>query len=231
VAIKSQQQQAVLSLHRMRAHWGTVRTATINAMRALLYEFGILLPRGKIQGLKTLAERRAEFDAQLPPLMQRLVDQHLAALRQMDREVKRIEAELSSVQAGDDNARHLREVPGIGLLGATALAATLGDASGWRRAREFATGLGLTPRHTGTGGQVRIGAITKRGDPYLRTLLVSGARSLLNSPSAPHWAKQMLLRRPVNVVVVALANKLARTAWAIVAHHGTFDRRWGRAAA
>src|SRR5439155_25510223 len=143
---------------------------------------------------------------------QRLVDQHLAALRQMDLEVRHLEAELSGAQAGDDNARRLRTVPGIGLLGATALSATLGDASGWRRAREFATGLGLTPRHTGTGGKVRIGGITKRGDPYLRTLLVSGARALLNSPSAPQWAKQMLLRRPANVVVVAVANKLARTA-------------------
>ena len=231
VAVKSEQQQSVLSLHRMRAHWMTVRTATINAMRALLYEFGVVLPRGKALGLRTLAERRAEFDAQLPALMQRLVDQHLAALRQMDLEIKRLEAELSGVQAGDDNARRLRAVPGIGLLGATALSATLGDAGGWRRAREFAAALGLTPRHTGTGGKVRIGSMTKRGDPYLRTLLVSGARSLLNSPSAPSWAKQMLLRRPVNVVVVALANKLARTAWAMVAHDRAFDRRWGCTAA
>lgn len=228
VPVKTEQQQAVLSLHRMRAHWSSVRTATLNALRALLYEFGVVLPRGKACGLKTLAERRAEFDAQLPALMQRLVDQHLAALRQMDLEVKRIEAELAAVQAADQNARRLREVPGIGLLGATALSATLGDARAWRRARDFATSTGLTPRHTGTGGKVRMGGISKRGDPYIRTLLVSGARSLLNSPSAPQWARQMLLRRPVNVVVVALANKLARTAWALVAHDGAFDRRWGR---
>lgn len=227
VPIKSEQQQAVLSLHRMRAHWDSVRTATINALRALLYEFGVVLPRGKTCALKTLAERRAEFDAQLPTLMQHLLDQHLASLGQMDVEVKRLEAQLSAVQVADENARRLREVPGIGLLGATALSATLGDARAWRRARDFATSIGLTPRHAGTGGKVRMGGISKRGDPYLRTLLVSGARALLHSPSAPQWARQMLLRRPVNVVVVALASKLARTAWALVAHGGTFDRRWG----
>jgi transposase len=229
VTVKSEQQQAVLSLHRMRAHWDSVRTATINALRALMYEFGVVLPRGKALGLKTLAERRAEFDALLPLVMQRLVDQHLAALRQMDCEVKRIEAELSRVQAADVKARKLREVPGIGLLGATALAAVLGDGHAWRRARDFSTSLGVTPRHSGTGGKVKIGGISKRGDPYIRTLLVNGARSLLNSPSAPDWARQMLLRRPANVVVLALANKLARTAWALVAHDRTFDRRWGHA--
>lgn len=229
VAVKSEQQQAVLSLHRMRAHWVSVRTATINALRALMYEFGVVLPLGKALGLKTLAARRAQFDALLPPLMQRLVDQQLEALRQLDGEVHCIEAELSRVQAGDGAARRLREVPGIGLLGATALAAMLGDGHAWRRARDFATSVGLTPRHSGTGGKVRLGGINKHGDPYIRTLLVSGARSLLNSPSAPEWARQMLLRRPVNVVVVALANKLARTAWALLAHECTFDRRWGRA--
>jgi transposase len=131
------------------------------------------------------------------------------------------------LQLADPNARRLREVPGIGLLGATALAAALGDGRSWRRARDFSTSLGLTPRHSGSGGKVTIGGINKRGDPYLRTLLVSGARALLNSPSAPAWARQIALRRPANVAVVALASKLARTAWALVAHERSFDRRWG----
>ena len=231
VAIKSEQQQATLSLHRMRAHWMTVRNATINALRALMYEFGVVLPRGKVLGLKTLAARRAEFDALLPPIMQRLVDQQLAALQLVEADIRRLEAELASVQAADVNARRLRQVPGIGLLGATALAATLGDGKAWARAREFATSLGLTPSHHGTGGKVRIGPINKRGDPYTRTLLVSGARALLNSPSAPQWANQIASRRPPNVAVVALANKLARIAWALVAHDSSFDRRWEAAAA
>jgi transposase len=226
VAIKSAQQQAVLSLHRLRAHWVSVRTASINALRGLLYEFGVVLPQGKVLGLKVLAARRAEFDAQLPALMQRLVDQQLAALRQLEHEVARIEAELQSVQKTDETTKRLRKVPGIGLLGATALAAVLGDGAGWRNAREFSCSLGLTPRHTGTGGKVTIGGINKHGDPYLRTLLVSGARSLANAPSAPAWVRQLMLRRPANVAVVALANKLARTAWALVAHQRDFERNW-----
>lgn len=226
VAVKSTQQQAVLSLHRLRAHWVSVRTATINALRGLLYEFGVVLPRGKEVGLKTLAARRAEFDAQLPALMQRLVDQQLAALRQLEQEVDYIEAELALVQKTDANAKRLRRVPGIGLLGATGLAAALGDGSSWRNGREFSCSLGLTPRHSGTGGKVTMAGINKRGDPYLRTLLVSGARAVANAPSAPEWVRKLMQRRPANVAVVALANKLARTAWALVAHQREYERQW-----
>lgn len=226
VAIKSTQQQAVLSLHRLRAHWVCVRTATVNMLRGLLYEFGVVLPAGKALGLKVLAARRAEFDALLPPMMQRQVDQQLAALRQLEQEARHIETELALVQKSDPSANKLRRVAGIGLLGATALAATLGDGSGWRNAREFSCSLGLTPRHSGTGGKVTIGGINKRGDPYLRTLLVSGARALANAPSAPEWVRKLMQRRPINVAVVALANKLARTAWALVAHQREYERDW-----
>ena len=175
---EERQHQAVLSAHRLRAHWVSVRTASVNALRGLLYEFGVVLPAGKVLGLKVLAARRAEFDERLPALMRRLVDQQLAALR-LEQEVTRIEAELKVVQKNDANARRLRKVPGIGLLGATALAAVLGNASGWRSAREFACALGLTPRHRGTGGKVTMGAINKRGDPVLcaRCWSVGRARS------------------------------------------------------
>ena len=160
VPVKSAQQQAVLSLHRLKAHWVSVRTATLNALRGLLYEFGVVLPQGKVSGLKVLAARRAEFDAVLPALMQRLLDQQLAALRPLEEQVVYIEAEPALVQKTDESARRLRRVPGIGLLGATALAAMLGDASGWRNGREFSCSLGLTPRHSGTGGKVTMGAST-----------------------------------------------------------------------
>lgn len=226
VPVKSSQQQAVLSLHRMRSHWVCVRTATVNMLRGLLYEFGAVLPPGKVLGLKVLAAKRAEIDLLLPALMQRALDQQLAALRQLEQEVEHVEAELALLQKADPAAKTLRQVPGIGLLGATALAATLGDASGWRNAREFATSLGLTPRHSGTGGKVTMGGINKRGDPYLRTLLVSGARAVANAPSAPEWVRELMRRRPANVAVVALANKLARTAWALLAHGRQYERAW-----
>ena len=117
VAVKSAQQQAVLSAHRLRAHWVCVRTATINALRGLLYEFGVRLPQGKVLGLKALAARRAQIDAQLPPLMQRLVDQQLATLRLLEQEIDRIEAELGAVQKAERLPSGCAGCPASGCLG------------------------------------------------------------------------------------------------------------------
>lgn len=226
VPIKSVEQQAVLSLHRMRTHWICVGTATINALRGLLYEFGIALPVGRQAALKTLAAQRADIDSKLPAAMVRLIEAQLLALKQVEDNVQVFEREIAEVQKTQDMAKRLRQMPGIGPLGATALWAMLGDASGWRNGREFACCLGLTPKHTGTGGKVRMAGMSKRGDPYVRTLLASGARSVLAGSHPPPWATQMLTRRPFNVVVIALANKLARTAWALVAHGRSFDSNW-----
>lgn len=226
VPVKTCEQQAVLSLHRLRTHWISVRSASINALRSLLYEFGVVLPVGKQLALKALAAQRADIDGKLPASMVRLMDAQLLALKEVERNVKVFEDELALVQKTQERAKQLRQVPGIGLLGATALSATLGDAGGWRNGREFACCLGLAPRHTGTGGKVRMGGISKRGDPYLRTLLASGARAVLSSAHPPPWASQMLAHRPFNVVVMALANKMARTAWALVAHGRSYDKQW-----
>ena len=228
VPAKSAQQQAIQAAHRLRSHWVSVRTATLNALRGLLHEFGVVLPQGKQAGLRALALQRADIDMQIPPLMARLLDQQLQALREIEQRVQETEAELALVQRESASAKQLRAVPGIGLLGATALAATLGDGSGWRNGREFACSLGLTPRHEGTGGKVRIGSISKRGDPYLRTLLISGARAVLIQAKVKGtpWITQLTARRHANVVAVALANKLARTAWALVAHGRHYDANW-----
>ena len=158
--------------------------------------------------------------------MARLLDSQLQVLQEIEQRVSAIEHELAAVQCELPEAVRLRAMPGIGLLGATALAATLGDGSGWRSGRQFACSLGLPPRHEGTGGKVRTGAMSKRGDPYLRTLLISGARALLSHPTADAWVAQMLSRRPFNVVAVAMAHKLARTAWALVAHGCSYDAQW-----
>jgi transposase len=226
VPVKSAQQQAVLSLHRMRQHWVSVRTASINAMRSLLAEFGVVLPRGKRAGLNYLGEHRAEIDAQLPAMMVRLLTDQLLALQDIQRHVQTMEAEIEVVQKADASALRLRKTPGIGVLGATALAATLGDGSGWRNAREFAGCTGLSPRHSGTGGKVRVGGISKRGDSYLRTLLINGARSLVRREHPEPWIAQLLQRRPFNVVVGAVAHKLARSAWAIVTRQREYDAQW-----
>ena len=227
VPVKTAQQQAELSVHRLRSHWVHVRTASLNSLRGLLYEFGIVLPKGRPAALRWLAQERAHIDGQLPPVMVRLLDAQLHGLRQVDEQVQRLDREIEAMQRSNETAKQLRKVPGIGALGATALAATLGDGSGWRNAREFACCLGLTPRHSGTGGKVRMGKISKRGDPYLRTLLIHGARNLVRVANPPEWIAQMLLRRPFNVVATAVAHKLARTAWAMAAHHAAYEPRWG----
>lgn len=226
VPVKTAQQQAELSVHRLRSHWVQVRTATVNALRGLLYEFGIAPPKGRPAGLRWLAEQRAHIDAQLPPVMVRLLEAQLQALGQLDEQVQALEREIELVQRSNETASRLRKVPGIGALGATALAATLGNGSGWRNARDFACCVGLTPRHTGTGGKVRIGKISKRGDAYLRTLLIHGARNLVRVANPPEWIAQMLQRRPFNVVATAVAHKLARTAWAMAAHGSAYESRW-----
>jgi transposase len=225
VPIKNVEQQAVLAVHRTRQHWVSVRTATINALRGLLYEFGVVLPGGKRAGLKALGVQREQIDAKVPALVQGLIDGQLDTLKDIQRRIEQLEAQLGAVQVQLAKAVTLRRVPGIGLLGATALAATLGDGSGWRSGREFSASLGLVPAHSGTGGHSRVGHLSKRGDPYLRTLLIHGARSVISrSKRKPEWLEQLLARRPLNVVVAALANKMARTAWALVAHGREYQR-------
>lgn len=226
VPVKTAQQQAELSVHRMRTHWVQVRTATVNALRGLLHEFGVVLPKGRTAGLRSLAQQRAQIDALLPAVMLRLLEAQLEALHQLDDQIGELERQIELVGRSNETAHRLCKVPGIGPLGATALAATLGDGSGWRNAREFACCIGLVPRHTGTGGKVRIGSISKRGDAYLRTLLIHGARNLVRAANPPEWIAQMLQRRPFNVVATAVAHKLARTAWAMAAHGCAYEPRW-----
>lgn len=227
VPIKDCQQQAVLALHRTRSHWVSVRTATVNALRGLLYEFGVVLRGGRKAGLKALVEQRAEIDEQLPQIMRGLVDGQLQMVAYLQQRIDALEKEIAALEKQTDTARALRAVPGIGLLGASALAATLGDGRAWRSGREFSASLGLVPVHSGSGGKTRMGHLSKRGNPYLRTLLIHGARAVIEcAKHKPQWLEQLLTRRPHNVVAVALANKMARIAWAIAAHKRVYRGDW-----
>jgi transposase len=224
---KSVQQQAVLGLHRTRSHWVSVRTATLNSLRGLLYEFGVVLRGGRQAGLKALAEQRAAIDEQIPLTMRMLLDAQLHTLGQIGQRIEQLEREIAALNKQLKGSRELDQVPGIGVLGSSALAATLGDAKAWRSGREFSASIGLVPAHAGTGGKVRVGHLSKRGDPYLRTLLIHGARAVIeHAKDKPKWLQDLLARRPLNVAVVALANKMARTAWAIVAHGRAYQRDW-----
>ncbi len=147
-----------------------------------------------------------------------------ARLSELDGQISQIERRLRQWQREDSATRRIAAIPGVGLLSATAAVATMGDAKAFKSGREFAAWLGLVPRQTGTGGRVRLLGISKRGDKYLRTLLIHGARSVLtSSKSPPEWLTGLMKRRPKNVAVVAMANKMARTIWALLAHEQAYQ--------
>lgn len=218
VAAKTEDQQAMLSAHRMRALLVKFRTMQVNQLRGLLYEFGATLRAGRAAGLAELRARMVELEHTLPGTMMCCLQDQLRRIDELQRDIDQLEARIGVWQKHDASCRAIAEVPGIGRLTATALVATMGDVKSFKSGREFAAFLGLVPRHSGTGGKVRLGPISKRGDPYLRTLLIHGARSVMyHAKQATTWQKEIQARRPANVAAVALASKMARTAWAILA--------------
>lgn len=235
VALKSELQQAVLSLHRMRAQLVKVRTMQANQARGLLYEFGVVVPRSWRALLLQAAPILADCSrSEVPPLLRAELQQQLEGLRELTRRIEQLERSIGTYRHQDEQCRRIEAIPGVGPLSSTAVLATIGDARTFRSGRQFAAFLGLVPRQSGTGGRIRLLGISKRGDPYLRTLLIHGARAVVNQSSRsgrtpPQWLRELLSRRPKNVAIVALANKIARTIWALLAHGRTFDRRWGQA--
>ena len=224
VAIKSEDQQAVLGLHRIRSQLVKVRTMQVNQLRGLLYEFGISLKGGRQAGLAEIRSRMAELDESVPGLLMSALQDCLQRLSMLDDDIEKIEKRIAAWMKGQAACRSIAEIPGVGTLTATALVATIGEARSFKSGREFASFVGLVPRQTGTGGKVRLGKISKRGDCYLRTLLIHGARSVLFSTKEKStWLQAAVKRRPANVVATALANKIARTAWAILAHQSPYD--------
>lgn len=225
VAVKSEDQQAMLSLHRMRAQLVKVRTMQVNQLRGLLYEFGVTFRAGRLAGLGEIRRRMAELEAMLPERVLRGLQDQLKRIDGLEQEIDGIEKSLGTWQKQEAACRAITAIPGIGRLTATALVAMIGDARTFKSGREFASFLGLVPRQSGTGGRVKLGSISKRGDPYLRTLLIHGARSVMSHAKAPtDWQQQIQARRPANVAAVAMANKMARTAWAILAHDRAYQQ-------
>ena len=221
VSIKSREQQAALSMHRARDLLVKQRTQSVNMMRGLLAEFGINIPEGLERAL-TMARQVLEGDAPDVPaagvkiifaLSQQALDTH-SHVREIDRA-------LAALQRSDDMARRLATIPGIGPIGATALAASVTDPGQFRSGRQFAAWLGLTPLQNSSGGKERLGRISKMGDKYLRKLLVIGATALVRyAKSKPETAHphlvNLLARKPVRVASVAMANKMARIVWAVM---------------
>jgi len=224
VAVKSEGQQAVLALHRMRAQLVKFRTAQVNGLRGLLTEYGEVMPQGRAGIRRDVPAALARVVECLPAALIDTLREQYARIGQLDEQVLQIEQRLQHWHRQSEASRRLAEIPGVGLLGATAAIATMGDATVFKSGREFAAWLGLVPRQSGTGGRVRLLGISKRADPYLRTLLIHGARAVMtHSKAPPERAEKRAERGPKNVAIVALANKMARTIWALSAHQRVYQ--------
>ena len=236
VPMKSVEQQGVLAIHRARQGFVKARTAQANQIRGLLSEFGIVIAPGITQIAKRLPEILEDGENGLPGRFRRLLERLSEQLRVLDGQVGELEREIQLWHRDHDASRKLAEIPGIGPITASALVASIGDAKNFDNARQFAAWVGLVPRQHSSGGKPRLLGISKRGDAYLRTLLIHGARAVirhlqlrLHPPDS--WLKRLLERRNKNVAAVALANKNARIAWALLAHDREFRADYVPAAA
>ena len=178
VAGKTEDQQALLALHRMRLSLIKFRTMQVNQLRGLLYEFGVTLKGGRQAGLSEIQQRMAELEEIVPGMLFEAVKEQLNRLDEIEADVKNIERRIKDWQKQQAACRKIAEIPGVGMLTATALVATMGEADSFKSGREFAAFVGLVPRQSGTGGKIKLLGISKRGDTYLRTLLIHGARAV-----------------------------------------------------
>jgi transposase len=227
VPIKSIEQQAILSVHRVRQRLVRARTAQANQIRGLLGEFGLVIPQGISHVAKRVPELLEDAGNTLPMAFRHLIDQLTGHLKELDRQVKEFERQIIAWHRGNAHSRELEKIPGIGPLAASALVASIADARSFDSGRQVSAWLGLVPRQSSTGGKAKLLGMSKRGDAYLRTLLIHGARSAIRaaqrSTHSPHrWLTNLLNRRHPNIAAVALANKNARTVWALLAHGREF---------
>ncbi|MDE9566859.1 IS110 family transposase, partial [Xenorhabdus bovienii] len=225
VAIKNEEQQAILSLHRMRCQLVKFRTSQINALHGLLLEFGETVHKGRAALDKAMPEVLERLREKLAPLLLSLLEEQYYRLSEIDAQIAQVEDQLNAWARQNSDCQRIMKIPGVGVLIATAALATMGDPGAFRSGREFSAYLGLVPKQTGTGGRVKLLGISKRGDVYLRTLFIHGAKTatLLTKTPSP-WVTELKKRRPVCVAVVGMANKLARTVWALVAHQRDYQQ-------
>jgi transposase len=237
VPVKSIEQQALQQLHRLRAQCMGTRTARINWLRGALREFGISVPLGAQRGIRAVREALAAPSEPVPAALRPLIEATLAEIAALAARSTDIERQLAALTGDDAVVRELLRIPGIGLLSATALRAAIVDIQRFASGRHLASWLGLTAREYSSGEQRRLGRISKRGDVYLRTLLIHGARAVLNAALGAArrgrdpdrlrcWALNAERRCGYNKATVALANKLARIVWATWKYQRRFDGNW-----
>jgi transposase len=227
VPIKSIEQQAILSVHRVRQGFVKARTAQANQIRGLLGEFGLIIPQGIINVTKRVPELLEDASNELPVALRQLIDHLTQHLKELDRQVKEFERQIIAWHRGSELSQKLEKIPGIGALAASALVASIADARSFENGRQVSAWLGLVPRQSSSGGKPRLLGMSKRGDAYLRTLLIHGARSAIlaaqrKTANTNVWLANLLTRRHPNIAAVALANKNVRTVWALLAHGREF---------
>ena len=223
VPIKNGEQQAVLALHRARQGFVTARTAQANQIRGLLSEYGIVIPQGLSHVSKRLPEILEDGENDLPGVFRQLLQRLGDHLRELHRQVGELELQIQLWHRQHDASCRLARIPGIGPLTASALVASVGNAKSFANGRQLAAWLGLVPRQHSSGGKSVLLGISKRGDSYLRMLLVHGARAVIRVAEkkpgyADSWLARLIGRRHPNIAAVALANKNARIVWALLKH-------------
>lgn len=228
VPVKNVEQQAILSVHRARQGFVKARTAQANQIRGLLSEFGIVIP----QGIKSIAKRMPDIledgENGLPGTMRKLLERLNDNLKEMDRQVSELESQIKLWHANNEASRKLEAIPGIGPITASAIVATIGNAREFKSGRHLAAWLGLAPKQHSSGGKQMLLGISKRGDTFLRTLLIHGARAVIrfaeNKAEPNQWLCQLIGRRNKNVAAVALANKNARIVWALLSKGKEYEQ-------
>ena len=222
VPVKSVPQQALTALHRLRSTWLAARTARLNTVRGLLREFGCTIPLGAHHVLPRAWDLLADADSGLPDALRPALAEACTEIREMENRIRLVERQLDALADQTPAVARLRSIPGVGLITATALVAFVGDVRRFPSGRHLASYLGLTPRERSSGLIRRLGAISKRGDVYLRMLLIHGARAVLWAAKRRRptdhlraWALQVERLRGHNKAATALANKLARVVWAV----------------
>ena len=234
VPIKNAEQQAILSVHRARQGFIKARTAQANQIRGVLAEYGLIIPQGISHIPKQVPEIIEDGENDLPGSFRVLIARLVDHLKELDRQVGELETEIQRWHRDNAASQKLAKIPGVGPLTATAMVASIGDARHFKNGRQLAAWLGIVPRQHSTGGKATLLGISKRGDTYLRTLLIHGARAVIRvaerKATADSWIKNLLVRRNKNVAAVALANKNARTIWALLAHDRDYETGYVKAA-
>jgi transposase len=227
VAVKNVAQQALLAMHRVRQGFIKARTAQANQIRGLLGEYGLIIPQGIGNIARRVPQLIEDASNELPGTFRALIDRLLEHLKALNEQLAELEAQIKAWHRENEASRRLEQIPGIGPITASALVATMGEARNFSNGRQVAAWLGLVPRQHSTGGKTTLLGVSKRGDAYVRTLLIHGARSMIlamrRKANPNGWLNDLLKRRNPNVAAVALANKNARIAWALLAHERSFQ--------